>query len=508
MHCPLFIISILFALGISLEKFTDIPFLFLYFSTLFVIALSFMLLRQAKQSAILILVFYFLLGGLFYKNAVILSSNHISNLKSIKNSAVFLKGIIGSSVEMRQQNRISKAVFVLDALEIKFFNNWYKTSGKVLVQSFNTSNNLSYGDYLILGGKLLSPNNLYFSQRLNYAQYLANQGISFIFSVKKHNLVRVISKDKVNFLMAISFKAKNKMQGIIRKTLPPLEAGILEAFILGERSHLPREINNLFVQTGTVHILAISGFNVGIVIFIILILLKILRIKRNLRFILTIIFIIIYAIITGSQPSVIRASIMAIVILIGILLQKESNVYNSISFAALIILMLSPRTLFNVGFQLSFISVISIVWLTKRIEKLISKVLTSKSRILTWVVRSISVSLAAWLGVLGLVVYYFNILSPVTILANLFIVPFSSLIVATGFCLIVVGGIFPSLSFIFASSVKLCLDILVYAVWIFHKLPAAFFYFSSISIYLVLAYYLVLFVIFSLIKVPSENMDN
>jgi len=202
-----------------------------------------------------------------------------------------------------------------------------------------------------------------------------------------------------------------------------------------------------------------------------------------------------------------NAVIMAIVILFGILLQRESNIYNSVSVAALLILMFSPQALFDVGFQLSFISVISIVWMTKRIEKPILKVFNSKSKILTWLVRSISVSLAAWLGVLGLVAYYFNIFSPVTILANLFIVPFSSLIVALGFCLIAVGSIFPGLSFIFASSVKLSLDILVYAVWIFHNFPGGFFYLNSVPLYQVLAYYLVIFLSFSLIKTPPEPID-
>jgi competence protein ComEC len=255
-----------------------------------------------------------------------------------------------------------------------------------------------------------------------------------------------------------------------------------------------------------VHILAISGFNVGIVIFIVLILLKFLRISRIPRVILTILFIIIYAIITGSQPSVIRASIMAIVILIGILLQRESDIYNSVSFAAIIILMLNPKALFDVGFQLSFLSVISIVWLEPKIEKPILKLFNSKSKALILVVRSLSVSLAAWLGVAGLVLYYFSIFSPVTILANLFIVPFSSLIVALGFCLIILGGIFPAIAFIFSGSLKLCLDFLVYAVWLFHRLPASFFYLRPITIYQVLGYYLILFTISYLIRPPNAKV--
>jgi competence protein ComEC len=109
------------------------------------------------------------------------------------------------------------------------------------------------------------------------------------------------------------------------------------------------------------------------------------------------------------------------------------------------------------------------------------------------------------LGVVGLVVYYFNILSPVTVLANLFIVPLSSLIVAAGFCLIIFGSIFPAFAFVFAGSVKLCLDLLIYTVWAFNKLPAAFFYLKTLSFYEVLAYYLILFIVFYKVKPASET---
>ncbi len=501
---PLFGIGILFASGICLGRFIEPPFYLLYSLGLLAIATGFVFLSKQKQSAIFIYAFYFLLGGIFYVNAAFLPANHILKLNLAKNQPVYLKGIIASSPAKKGTGRISRTSFILTLKEISLSNNWYKTSGKVLVNCYS-SGDFSYADYIALEGSLFKPPNFRLSSRLSYREYLLSKGINFIFSVRKNNFIQIISRNQANLLNLISLRSKQKIRDIINKNLPSLEAGILEAVIVGERGSLSKEVNNLFVQTGTVHILAISGFNVGIVIFIILILLKALRINRNIRFSLTIIFIIIYAIITGSQPSVIRASIMAVVILIGILLQRESDIYNSVSFAALIILMLNPRAIFDVGFQLSFLSVISIVWMTEKIEKPILKAFNSKSRVFAWFVRSLSVSLAAWLGVLGLVAYYFNIFSPVTVLANLFVVPLSSLIVALGFCLIFFGSIFPGVAFIFASSAKLCLDVLVYGVWIFHKLPGAFVYLGTLRIPEVLLYYLSAYLIFRLIKAPSAN---
>lgn len=504
MHRPLFGIAVVFVLGICLAAFGHIPFALFYWAAVSTVTLSLIFLRKEPYSATLLYISYFLLGAVFYLNAVTLSANHISKFNFIKNQNVFLKGVVVSSTEKRELSKIKKTNFILEVKEIKLINNWYKTSGKVLVNSFSGLP-FSFGDLVVLEGKLVSPQNFYLGRGKSYADYLKNKGIFYLFSLRKNNLAETIASHQGNSLISVSLKAKKVIQKIIYKNLPSLEAGMLEAFILGERRNLPQEINSLFIQTGTVHILAISGFNVGIVIFIILILLKILRLNRKLRLGLTMFFIVIYAIITGCQPSVIRASIMAMVLLLGILLEREVEVYSSLALAALIILMFNPQALFDVGFQLSFISVISIVWMTPKIEKSLKGLLNSKPKILSAVVRLFCVSFAAWIGVLGLVAFYFNILSPVTLIANLFIVPFSSILVALGFCLVGAGAVLPSLAFVFGASVKLALDFLVYAVYLFSKLPAAFFYLKALSVYQVLAYYLIIFLLFSLIKRPAEG---
>ncbi len=503
---PLIGISILFAGGIALAKFIAIPFLLLYGLGFLCLTLSF-IFSKWQRGTILLYILYFLLGGIFYSNAVTFPANHLSSLNFPANKTVYLKGIVASFPQEKIINKSSKTNFILEVKEARVFDKWVKVSGKALVNSFNTSE-FSYADYIILEGRLFSPKNFYLGRNFSYADYLFRQGITRIFSVKKQSFCQILDRDKANFLALISFKAKKVIQGIIRKNLPVPEAGILEAFILGERSNLSRQINNLFVQTGTVHILAISGFNVGIVIFMVLILLKSLRINRKARFLLTILFIIIYAIITGSQPSVVRASIMAVVVLIGILLEREINIYNSLSLAALIILMARPQALWDIGFQLSFISVISIVWLTGKIEEPVLKRLNSKSQVLKWSLRSVSMSLSAWLGIAGVVVYYFSILSPITVLANLFIVPLSSLVVVLGFCLVCTGLVFPALAYIFSTSTKLCLDLLVAGVYLFSKLPAAYFYLKPIPFWVVLGYYLLLIPAFSLIKPASFQQEN
>ena len=140
--------------------------------------------------------------------------------------------------------------------------------------------------------------------------------------------------------------------------------------ILGDRSKIPSGLRSLFIQTGTMHILAISGLHIGIVAFILDLLLKALRIRRRLRFSAIILLLVFYCLLTGARPSVIRATIMAIVLLAGFLLRRENQISHSLALAGLIILIANPRQLFNLGFQLSFLSVISIVYFSPVIKNL------------------------------------------------------------------------------------------------------------------------------------------
>ena len=158
------------------------------------------------------------------------------------------------------------------------------------------------------------------------------------------------------------------MREVIVKNLSPFSAGILNALILGDRQDLSSYLLDILMNLGTIHIIAISGFNVGIVAFIILLILKIIKIPRKPRYILTILLLIVYCILTGASPPVMRATVMAIIFLCAYFFEREVNIYNSLSLATLIILAVNPWQLFEISFQLSFLSVVSIVWLSPKIK--------------------------------------------------------------------------------------------------------------------------------------------
>jgi competence protein ComEC len=493
MRNPLVGLCIAFCLGIISATSFKIPFLILYLLILLPLISSIIFLKQNTKFNILILCVSFFLGATVLKNSQILPNCHIAKLIPYKSDSVFLIGVIDND-PIYQGEKVS---FILKAEKLRINETWLKTCGKVLIRSFR-NNGFSYGDRLFLRSKLYRP--FSFSKgEFNYRNYLRHQGIYLILSVKKGSMVKQLDKNVGNSLKSFAFRIRHKMREAIVKNLSPFSAGILNAIILGERQNLSAHTRDVLVYSGTVHIIAISGLHLGIVAFIILLILKIIKIPRKPRYILTILLLIVYCMLTGANTPVMRATIMAAMLLLGYFLEREGNIYNALSLAALIILAVNPWQLFEVSFQLSFLSVISIVLLSPKIKSMFPEKL-NKIPWIGFLISIFSVSFAAWLGLLPLIAYYFGILSPITILANMIIVPYMTIIVASGFSLALIGVLIPSLSPIFAASNELFISILFKINSFLIAIPGAYFKLPSISFAYVLLYYALLISVFNLLK--------
>jgi competence protein ComEC len=498
MKCPLVGLCIAFCLGIISAASFKIPFLILYLLIFLSLISSIIFLKQNTKFNILILCVSFFLGATVLKNSQILSNCHIAKLIPYKSDSVFLIGAIDND-PIYQGEKVS---FILKAEKLRINESWLKTCGKVLVKVLK-KNNFAYGDRLFLLGKLYRP--FSFSKgEFNYRNYLRHQGIYLILSVKKDSIVKQLDKNVGNPLKSFAFRIRHKMREVIVKNLSPFSAGILNAIILGERQNLSAHTRDVLVYSGTVHIIAISGLHLGIAAFIILLILKIIKIPRKPRYILTILLLIFYCLLTGANTPVMRATIMATMLLLGYFLEREGNIYNSLSLAALIILTVNPWQLFEVSFQLSFLSVVSIVWLSPKIKSIFPEKL-NKIPWMRFLISVFSVSFAAWLGLLPLIAYYFGILSPITILANMIIVPYMTIIVASGFSLALIGVLILSLSPIFAASNELFISILFKINSFLIAIPGAYFKLPEIPFIYVSLYYTLLISIFNFSKIVHKN---
>ena len=456
------ILTIIFCSGIFVASFINIPFWLIYSLAVLFFILSFLFLGHRESFFIFIFCLAFCIGACLIKNSQKLSSCHITKHIFYKsNSPYTIKGIITDEPRIKNKN----TCFIFRSEEIQAGKLNRSCCGNILVY-LKGGKNLQYGEELILKGNLHWP----FSK--SYRSYLRNKGIFFVMRVAgQANIVR-LNKNKGFALKRLAFWLKQKIEGVISKYLSPIPASILEAMVLGEKRNIPAPVYNSMVKTGTVHILVVSGFNAGIVSFCVLLFLKLIRVSRKVRFCITIFFLIVYCFMTGSSNPVIRATIMTIVFILAYLIKREPDIYNSLSLAALFILVVSPRQLFDIGFQLSFVSVISIVYFYAKLKQLLH-IEVIKNNFIKFILEGCLVSISAWLGTMGFIVYYFKIFSPITVIANLFIVPLAALITLCGFSLILIAVVFPAIAPFFASTAELAVAVLLKLNFFLVKLPFA-----------------------------------
>lgn len=405
------------------------------------------------------------------KNYLLLPGNHISLIQANSLKSISVTGIIDSD-PVQSERKIS---FILETREAIAGNKSYSVQGRVLA-NVSAKKDFSYGDKVVLEGILCRPFNYGNSANFSYRDYLRNQGIYSIFSVKKENQIAVLSRGRGNYFKSLAFKMKRRAKDIFERSLWPVNSSVLAGIILGERQNIPDDIRQSFIRTGTSHIIAISGFNVGIVVFMALILLKAARIKRKVRYLLVIPILIIHMLGVGASSSVVRATIMAMAVLAGYLFDRETNIVNSLSLSALIILGYNPMQLFDAGFQLSFISVLGIVLLSPRIIGFMENIFSRIKGIRRFCLNGFAVSLSAWMATLGLIAHYFRIISPVTLLANLIIVPLTSLIILLGFSLSLSAMIWPGLAGQIAATTNFTMAVLFKITSGLSRLPFAYFY--------------------------------
>jgi len=496
---PFLILFISLSFGIVLGRFLPTPFYVLILLSLITLSLGFLFLKNSRISMIFVFLSLFLMGMILIQNVRLISKNDISNVvRFYRKAPAVIEGVVVSDIKERNFYQTKKSSFELQVKRIKSPWGWKEKSGKILVHVFG-SRDIVYGDYLKLQGKIYPAFDFDKEKRFSYKDYLLRKGIRSILSVKKKTPIEVISSQHGFSLKAASFSLRKKLKNIFNNTLSKNQSAIMKAIILGDRKSIPSHIQKLFARTGSAHILAISGLHIGIIAFLVFFILKLFPMKRSLRFIFTTLFLFGYCFLVGGRLSVVRATLMASVFLLSFIFEKESDVLNSLFLAGFLILLLNPFNLFDAGFQLSFISVFSILCLYPMIANSawvsdVQKKAKSYSFV-RFLIDSFLVSLSVWLGVLGLVAYYFQIITPVTVLTNLFVIPCIGVIITLGLTLILMGTFVPQISFLFAWCIKVILNAMVGIIYLMEKIPGAYFEGFSFSFLGVFSYYVAFFLL-------------
>jgi len=462
--------AVFYCLGIVLVSLTRVNFWLILGLGIIIFSAACLSFRNNRVFVVSVFLLVLILGALNLKNSYIQQKYHICNLLPYNDNSVYsLSGLVGSQPVTENE----RTVFIFLPQEIQLNNLKWLCCGKVLVK-MDFRQDLSYAQRLTLTGVLTRPFRFSYGAR-SYRDYLSGQGIYLLMRIR--NRLQIIQQPGGggSKLIIFSLWLRAKLEQIIRRYLSDLPAAILSAMVLGQRRSIPWLVNNQMIKSGTVHILVVSGFNVGIVAFIVNLLLKIIRIRPKVRIILTVACLLIYCLITGASNPVIRATVMGIVFLLARILKREADIYNCLACAALFILGLNPGQLFDIGFQLSFVSVLAIACLYPKIKSFL-RLENLKTKVLRFICEGCLVSLCAWIGTMGIIAYNFRIISPITVLANILIVPLATLITLCGFSLVLCGSFCPFLGGVFSTTTAMLITLLLNINAAVIKLPGAYFY--------------------------------
>ncbi len=299
------------------------------------------------------------------------------------------------------------------------------TSTKILV-SVGLGENLKYGDEIKFSGKLEKPENFLTDQgkEFDYINYLRKDGILYLIN---YGSVDVVSRGNGSPIKSFLFSIKEKFLEKMNFAINTPENLLMGGLILGEKSQFDQALRQSFVDTGTIHIVALSGYNVTIVaewfmkLFVFL--------PKNLGIGMGVFAILLFVLMTGGSSTAIRAGIMATLALVARATGRNYDVARALVLAGVFMIVLNPLVLaYDVSFQLSFIATIAVIFLAPRIEKYF-----------LWVTERfqlrdiITVTSAAYIFVFPFILYKMGNLSLVAFPANILILPFIPFTMLLGF---------------------------------------------------------------------------
>ena len=393
--------------------------------------------RQHKKllitAALMILA---LLGGIVrYQAAIpVVDENYIQFYND--KTAVELKGTVSQAPDVRDKS----THLYLSGIELKTADGWQKLKGTVLifVPRFPVYN---YGDELLVKGKLETPQPI---DNFNYPGYLSNQGI---YSTMLSPQTYLIGTGKGFRPLARVYALRNRLSQAMSATIPEPQASLAQGMILGIRGNITPELQNAFIQSGTMHILVISGSQFNIVAGILVATGIWLFGKRRFFYIwLALAAIWIYALLTGMSPPVIRSAVMVSIFLFADLLGRQKSAMTAIGFAAALMVAITPKILADASFQLTFMSTLGMVVVAPRLQNWGKNIIADKLgeeggfvKTADWVADSLFVTLGVTIAIWPLLVYYFGIFSVVSPLASLLVLPALPYLLGSGTLAAVLG---------------------------------------------------------------------
>lgn len=427
----LVVITLSFCLGVTLatnlKLFLGIP---IFFILLFSIYKKESNTNYITKVLLLIILIPICLGFLSYS----LNKYFIFNkFKDLNNVRVELKGTVDSEPQVKP----GKIGLVIKVNDIKFdsdVKNRRYQNGKILAWISTKNENLRFepGRKIILNGELTLPQGMRNPMGFDYRKYLATKKVSAIMYAKESDVQYI--EENINlayFCKNTGYKIKNAIVLSIKGLLPEKQAALLSGMLIGYTDDLDEETEQQFRDSGLSHIMAVSGSNVAFIVFPLFFLLRKIGLKERTTAGIIIPILVLFIFVTGFSASVARAVIMAIIILMGKFIYREADTLTSIAASVLLLLILNPFMLFEIGFQLSYGATLGIIFFYRAISSYFKRFHFPKG-----IVEVLGATISAQIGVLPISAYYFNRVSIISLVSNLLVVPMTELITIIGFIMV------------------------------------------------------------------------
>lgn len=349
--------------------------------------------------------------------------------------------------------------------------------------------NLNYGDKIKVSGEYIIPEEARNYGGFNYKQYLKTQKVYGIFDADK---VEILKHNNLSFIDLFSNKVKIKIIENFKKILPKETNQLFLGILIGYDDNLSEDIEESFRKSSLTHLLAVSGAHIAYIIVGVSFLLNKLKIPKRVTHIITIMFLMFFMYITDFSSSVVRASVMGIILLIALILFRKNDIQTTISISVLLILIENPYKILDIGLLLSYSATIGIICFSKLNKKSKSD-LNIKQKVIEYIKEIVLITVFANIFVMPIMIYNFNTISLTFVISNIIAGLLIGPITIGGFILIVFSFISVKLTYVIGIPYNLLLKLLIQSTKLTSLIPFSEILVPTPSIAIIIIYYLVLF---------------
>ncbi len=330
---------------------------------------------------------------------------------------------------------------------------------------------MQYGDLIEVDGEYIIPSEARNYKGFDYREYLKSKKIYGTIKNSNKN-IKIIKENNINIVLKLSNNIRNYIINTSNKLLPEKTSSLLVGILIGDKSGISEEIIEDFKISNLSHMLAVSGAHTSYIILGLTFILNKSKMSKKWVHLVTILSLILFTFITNFTPSVTRACFMAIIVLGSSLLYRKQDFWTSISISILIILVINPFSVNDIGLQLSYLGTIGIILFNKNVETLLNKV-----KINNKISKFLSVTISAQMAIIPIMIYRFNSFSLTFFIPNVLASPLLGINIILGLITIFISLVSFKLAKIISLALNLSLEILIRISEFTSKLP-----FSSILV--------------------------